>query len=50
MQKLFTIDRIGKHGKMTVVRTDKGELLYEHAGSVFTECGLAMETVNYSEG
>lgn len=50
MQKLLTIDQIGNHGKLSVVRTDKGELLLEHAGNLFTEAGLAMETVNYPEG
>lgn len=50
MQKLLTIDQIGNHGKLSVVRTDKGELLFEHAGNLFTEVGLAMETVNYPEG
>ena len=50
MQKLFTIDRIGIHGKLSVVRTDKGELLLEHAGTLFTEFGFAMETANWSEG
>lgn len=50
MQKLFTIDRIGNHGKLSVVRTDKGELLLEHAGTLFTEFGFAMETANWSEG
>lgn len=44
------LEAIINHGKLSVVRTDKGELLLEHAGNLFTEAGLAMETVNYPEG
>lgn len=49
MQKLLTIDHIGIHGKLDMVRTDKGELLIRHAKVLFTECGFAMETEKWTE-
>lgn len=47
MQKLFEIGSIGSHGKLTVCRTDKGDLVFEHAGTKFTASGLISETAHY---